>query len=133
MGLAVGIVRDVFRAGGGPVPTGPVWGAVSDPGPGGSTLGGGIHEAGGGYSPEKYSGCIRMPQIMRNPCCMSDAERDVGAAYGGVPRAGRPGPDADGVGTAGNEAARAAAAGEVIASLAKSVECIRVADGWKDT
>ena len=126
MGLAVGIVRDVFRAGGGPVPTGPVWGAVSDPGPGGSTLGGGIHEAGGGYSPEKYSGCIRMPQIMRNPCCMSDAERDVEAAYGGGPRAG---PDAGGVGTAGNEAARAAAAGEVIASLAKSVECNRVADG----
>jgi hypothetical protein len=57
---------------------------------------------------------------------MSDAERDVEAAYGGGPRAG---PDAGGVGTAGNEAARAAAAGEVIASLAKSVECNRVADG----
>jgi hypothetical protein len=132
MGLAVGIVRDVFRAGGGPVLTGPIWGAVGDPSPGGGTLGGGIHwhDARGGYSQEKYSGCIRMLQIMKKPSCMSDTDREVGAAYGGVHRAG---PGADGVGTAGNEEARAAAASEVIASLAKSVECNRVADGWNDT
>ncbi len=60
MGLAVGIVRDVLRAGGGPALTGPIWGAVGDPSPGEGALGGGIHIVGGGYSPEKYSGCICM-------------------------------------------------------------------------